>query len=336
MARSTNIYLTNKELLAEIHKSKMSYVQLEDPKYYNYDVIVYDLNVLLNDDVCTEHYGEWKITYIPKDEKKPITETITSLWHFNNHKDSDKREIISKELISAKTAEEFIYEIKQNKAKKDNKNGASPKKTPEDILTSDLVIRYMTYNHIPDDEEWNEEKEKKKVSDGYIKVNFPPFQVFILENGVPRNVGLSHYKNGEFNLEGGRTTEKLGDMYMRLVNKISKKGSFRNYTYLDEMKNSALLQLSQVGLLFDEGRSANPNPFAFYTTVVTNVFKRVLNNEKKVRDTRDDLIEMAGHSPSYSRQSEDAWITMNEGYNEWYDNTNENTVLKKRQNRTKK
>ena len=335
MARSTNIYLTNKELLTEIHKSKMSYVQIEDSKYYDYDVIVYDLNVLLNDDTCTEHYGEWKVTYIPKDKKKPITETITNLWNFKNHKDADKREIISVELAKPKTAEEFIYEVKQNKAKKENKNGANPKKTPEDILTSDLVIRYMTYDHIPDDDNWDDDKDKKKVSDGYIKVNFPPFQIFVLENGVPRNVGLSHYKDGKFNLDCGKTTEKLGDMYMRLVNKISKKGSFRNYTYLDEMKCSALVQLSQVGLLFDEGRSANPNPFAFYTTVVTNVFKRVLNNEKRVRDTRDDLIEMAGHNPSYSRQSEDAWQTMTEGYYEWAENTNENSLRKKRENRSK-
>ena len=196
----------------------------------------------------------------------------------------------------------------------------------------------MTYDHIPDDAGWNDDKDKKKASDGFIKVNFPPFQVFILENGVPRCVGLSHYKNNVFSPECGKTSEKLGEMYMRLVDKISKKGSFRNYTYLDEMKCSALVQLSQVGLLFDEGRSANPNPFAFYTTVVTNVFKRVLNTEKKVRDTRDDLIEMAGHNPSYSRQSENSWQTMSEGYNlpEWGDNTNDSNLQKKRKSASDK
>ena len=159
--------------------------------------------------------------------------------------------------------------------------------------------------------------------------------MFVIRNGMPECVGLSHYKDGEFNQVCGRTSETLGTMYMLMVDKISKKGSFRNYTYVDEMKASALVQLSQVGLLFDEGRSVNPNPFAFYTTVVTNVFKRVLNNEKKVRDTRDDLIEIAGQNPSYSRQSDDAWQSMAEQYGEWSgNNTSESNIDKNRKNRT--
>jgi len=122
----------------------------------------------------------------------------------------------------------------------------------------------------------------------------------------------------------------LGKMYIKLVDKIGKKGSFRNYTYLDEMKLSALVQLSQVGLFFDEGRSSQPNPFAFYTTVVTNVFKRILNTEKKVRDIRDDLIEMAGLTPSHSRQSDDSWNAMMESHER------ESEIEKNRKNRIKK
>lgn len=330
MKKSTTIYLTNKELLSEIHTSKMTYVQIDDPMYYFYDVIVYDLDVFLNDEVCTYHTGEWEVVYIPPKKKKednkkmifeenindinitlnketPKTKIINNLYAWDNHKDAPKRIIISKTLLTPKTSNEYITEIKQAKAKKLNKQGADPKITAEDIFTGDLVIRYMTYDHIPKDENWNIEKEKKKTSDGFTKVFFPPFQIFVLENGVPRCVGLSHYKNNKFNQDYGRTTEKLGKMYIKMVEKISKKGSFRNYTYLDEMKASALVQLSQVGLLFDEGRSQNPNPFAFYTTVVTNVFKRVLNTEKRTRDIRDDLIEMAGQSPSHSRQSETEW-----------------------------
>ena len=335
MARSTNIYLTNKELLIEIHKSKMTYVQLDDSMYYYYDAIIYDLEVLMDTDVCTEHYGEWLVDYIPKDEETSIKETITNLWAFKNHKDASKRTIISTELTKPKTPDELIYEIKQSKAKKQNKSGILPKITADDILTGDLIFRLRTYDHIPEDANWSKDKIKKKMSDGFTKVNFPPFQVFIIENGVPRCVGLSHYKDDEFNPDYGRTSEMLGYMYDKLVDKIGNKGSFRNYTYLDEMKASALLQLSQVGLLFDEGRSQNPNPFAFYTTVVTNVFKRILNIEKKNRDIRDDLIEMAGHNPSHSRQSEDSWHAMNENY-EVGGNITETALQKKRRNRYKK
>jgi len=340
MKRTTNVYLTNKELLSEIHISKMTYTTIDDPKYYMYDTIVYDLDVFMDDEVCTYHYGTWEVVYIPKPKTKDknkkeiveeeipeiLTEEKSNLWAFMKHKDAPHRTIISTKLLKPKTSEEFIYEVKQSKAKKYNKKtGIIPKLHADDILTGDLNIRYMTYEHIPLDENWDDEKIKKKASDGYTKLNFPPFKLYVLENGVPRCVGLSHHIDDKFNHEDGRTTEMLGQMYMKLVEKIGKKGSFRNYTYLDEMKASALVQLSQVGLLFDEGRSQNPNPFAFYTTVVTNVFKRILNNEKKVRDIRDDLIEQAGHTPSHSRQSETEWENYKERYND-----NDSTLIKQR------
>jgi hypothetical protein len=71
-------------------------------------------------------------------------------------------------------------------------------------------------------------------------------------------------------------------------------------TYNDEMQCQALLQLSQIGLQFDESKS--DNPFAFYTTAIRNCFTRVLNLEKKVQNIRDDMLIIAGASPSYTRQ----------------------------------
>ena len=44
MARSTTHYLSNKELLKEIHNSKMSYCWVKDEKYFYYDYIVNSLN----------------------------------------------------------------------------------------------------------------------------------------------------------------------------------------------------------------------------------------------------------------------------------------------------
>lgn len=73
-------------------------------------------------------------------------------------------------------------------------------------------------------------------------------------------------------------------------------------TYLDEMKGQALLQLSQMGLQFDEYKS--DNPFSYYTASVSNSFTRVLNLEKKNQDLRDDLLIDSGASPSFSRQLE--------------------------------
>jgi hypothetical protein len=71
-------------------------------------------------------------------------------------------------------------------------------------------------------------------------------------------------------------------------------------SYLDEMRSNAVLQLTQVGLQFDESRS--DNPFAFYTQITKNVFRRVLNIEKRCHEMRDDLLLMAGAMPSFNRQ----------------------------------
>jgi hypothetical protein len=67
------------------------------------------------------------------------------------------------------------------------------------------------------------------------------------------------------------------------------------------MRGQALLQLSQIGLQFDESKSQNP--FAYYTAAITNSFTRILNIEKKNQNIRDDILEMNGLNPSWTRQN---------------------------------
>jgi len=87
---------------------------------------------------------------------------------------------------------------------------------------------------------------------------------------------------------------------MKLVERYSQRGNWRGYTYVDEMRSQALLQLSSVGLQFNEARS--DNPFAYYTVTVSNAFTRVLNLEKRNQNIRDDLLVMHGVTPSITRQ----------------------------------
>ena len=72
-------------------------------------------------------------------------------------------------------------------------------------------------------------------------------------------------------------------------------------TYNEEMRGAALVQLSQIGLRFDESKSQNP--FAYYTAAITNSFTHVLNSEKKNQNIRDDLLEQNGLTPSWTRQN---------------------------------
>ena len=68
------------------------------------------------------------------------------------------------------------------------------------------------------------------------------------------------------------------------------------------MQSQALMQLSQIGLQFDESKS--DNPFAYYTAAITNSFTRILNIEKKNQAIRDDLLEYNNMMPSFTRQNE--------------------------------
>jgi hypothetical protein len=177
------------------------------------------------------------------------------------------------------------------------------------VVPDGLVIRLMTYDHIPLDPD--RKKKSRAANQTHALVSFPPFKHFRLSivdgEKVFTEVGRSHWEggldNGWFNADKGRTTERMGMMYYLLVERYGRRGNYRGYSYLEEMKGLALVQLSQVGLQFDESKSNNP--FAFYTTTINNCFVRVLNLEKKNQSMRDDLLVMAGAAPSMTRQVED-------------------------------
>ena len=102
----------------------------------------------------------------------------------------------------------------------------------------------------------------------HVRVNFPPFEHYRIDDEKrPFIVGRSHWRGdletGEFCKEHGTMTKKLAMMFMKLCERYATRSNWRGYTYNDEMRSQALLQLSQIGLQFDESKSQNP--FAYYT-----------------------------------------------------------------------
>ena len=55
------------------------------------------------------------------------------------------------------------------------------------------------------------------------KVNFPPFKHYAYVGGEIKEVARSHWQgslsNGEFSVDHGRITNKLGTMFLKLVEK---------------------------------------------------------------------------------------------------------------------
>lgn len=282
-------YLNNKDILKEIHLSKNSYCTFLNPD--------------------TDHKYDY-IVDMPQS-------TLQDSFEYALRPDS-------------------IQQAKENHAARiDLEQGVSKGTTdPNTILTTDLIFRIMTWDHIPvapkqprkidkkktakdifefDDEaddilaELEDPSTKGEVDDMvHVKVNFPPFQHYKLDsNGTFICIGKSHWvgdlETGEFSKDHGTITNKLARMYIMMCEKYAMKFNWRGYTYNDEMRNSAILQLTYVGLRFNEAKSANP--FAYYTAAITNSFCRVLNSEKRNQNIRDDILEINGLNPSWTRQA---------------------------------
>jgi len=170
------------------------------------------------------------------------------------------------------------------------------------IQKTDVVFRVMTFDHIPLNN--TRKKNPKSLADHRDKVNFPPFQHWKYNDADELVcVGKSHWKGtlekGHFDKDAGQITNTLARMMLKLCERYATRGNVRGYTYNDEMKGQAILQLTQIGLQFDESKS--DNPFAYFTAAVTNSFVRVINIEKRNQNIRDDILEINGMNPSYSR-----------------------------------
>ena len=255
-----------------------------------------------------------KVNYL--NNKDLLKEIHKSKSSFSSFTDSDYAQfdiiLPSVDKINIRT----IAEAKRNKAKRlgdaeyqSRKMAGEKVKQAEcevdykKITKEELIFRVMTFDHIP--EEKGRKKNPKTIADTKVKLNFPPYQHFKFDdNGELQCVGKSHWEggmsNGNFTLSGGKATEKLARMWMKLCDRYATRGNVRGYTYNDEMRGQAILQLAQIGLQFDESKSQNP--FAYYTAAVTNSFVRVINIEKRNQNIRDDILEMNDMTPSYTRQ----------------------------------
>jgi len=303
-------YLNNKDILKEIHKSKTAYCYFSKPEYADYDIILSSVDdipasLLPTTEVIVDAAGNEKTVVNPPAAQAARAKRLT---------------------VAAQDA--ALLEGKKLKA---DEVGISH----EDIKVTDLVFRITSWGHIPEAPPSAPKVVKGKKSKAividedadivmteydeeipdiapptaavkYVKLNFPPFLHYKLrEDGDLEVVGKSHWKGdlitGEFNRDHGKITNKLALMYMKLCERYATRSNWRGYTYNDEMRAQALLQLAHIGLQFDESKSANP--FAYYTAAITNSFTRVLNIEKKNQNIRDDILEMNNLTPSYSRQN---------------------------------
>jgi hypothetical protein len=258
-------YLTNKDLLREIHLSKNTYCSFISPEYHEYDLILPSLE---------------KINIRTIAEAKRVRAARLSKLDYETAISQGVKKTSAKD-----------YEIDYKK-----------------IPKQDVVFRIMTFDHVPLAP--GRKKTLKNTADSHEKVNFPPFQHWKFDkNDNLVCVGKSHWigpmKSGKFSKDHGMMTDNLARMFLKLCERYATRGNVRGYTYNDEMRGQAILQLTQIGLQFDESKS--DNPFAYYTAAVTNSFVRIINTEKRNQNIRDDILEMNGMNPSWTRQNAGSW-----------------------------
>jgi hypothetical protein len=268
-------YLNNRDILKEIHLSKNTYCWYQDRDLdHQYDIIVPSLDKINQRTIAEARRNR-------ADRIKRETGEVI-----------DPKKIANTDLVFRVTAWDHIPKA----PKKVTKAEAKKRKLDELFELEDPV-----------DEDPIAELIDEPVLDlNHVRLNFPPFEHYrINDEKTPYIVGRSHWRGdlatGEFSRDHGAMTRKLATMFMKLCERYATRSNWRGYTYNEEMRGQALLQLSQIGLQFDESKSQNP--FAYYTAAITNSFTRILNIEKKMQNIRDDILEMNGLNPSWTRQN---------------------------------
>jgi hypothetical protein len=268
-------YLNNRDILKEIHASKNTYCWYRDRVLdHQYDIILPSL----------DRINQRTIVEARKSRADRIKRETGEVI--------DQKKIPNTDLVFRITAWDHIP-----KAPKKITKAEAKKRRLEEILDLDDA---------QEDDPLADLIDEPVLDMNHVRLNFPPFEHYRLDdNKTPFIVGRSHWRGdlatGEFCREHGTMTRKLATMFMKLCERYATRSNWRGYTYNEEMRGQALLQLSQIGLQFDESKSQNP--FAYYTAAITNSFTRILNIEKKNQNIRDDILEINGLNPSWTRQN---------------------------------
>jgi hypothetical protein len=267
-------YLNNRDLLKQIHLSKNTYCTYLDPvRDHQYDIILPSLDKINQRTVAEARRN-----------RADRLKRETGIVH-------NEKKIPNTDLVFRITCWEHIP--------------IAPKKVPK-VTGKKKKLQDILELEDPSEDPLADIVDEIVLDPTHVRVNFPPFYHYrITEDKEPYLVGKSHWKGdlltGEYSRDHGDMTAELARMFLKLCERYATRSNWRGYTYNEEMRGQALLQLSQIGLQFDESKSQNP--FAYYTAAITNSFTRILNIEKKMQNIRDDILEMNGLNPSWTRQN---------------------------------
>ena len=224
-------YLNNRDLLKEIHLSKNTYCSFLTPELdHRYDLI---------------------LPSVSKINQKTIAEARKA--------QADRIKYDTGEVVNEKKilVTDLVFRVMTREH-----SPLAPKKKPKVLAKKKKIEDILEFEEMPLDDSLDDLIDEPMLDPTHVRVNFPPFFHYrVTDHKVPYLVGKSHWRGdletGEYCRDHGTMTKKLAPMFIKLCERYATRSNWRGYTYNEEMRGQALLQLSQIGLQFDESKSAN-------------------------------------------------------------------------------
>lgn len=294
-------FLKNANLLTEVHNSKLTYCCYEKEEYGNYDIICKDY-LLITPNIISNFFQK-------NSNKDNIIVRVMTNEHVLPYCKNDKinlQELKMKPfkhfLILKKDFENVYSQTEDNFDKIDKLNSRilSIKEKKKDNnrnirlnrLDKNKQIPYKDDNKQCDEEILSITNEIKRLSETF-SVNIMKYAKEVLRshwNGIS-------IEDGKFDVSQGHLSDGLVHMIIMLVDQFAKSGNWSGYTYLDDMKGSALVHLCDVALKFEESESTNV--FSYLTQIASNKFTATLNSEKYQRKIKSRMMQAVGYNPTF-------------------------------------
>lgn len=297
-------FLKNANLLSEVHKSKLTYCCYEKEEYSNYDLICgsYDLitpNILSN--FFQKNNKDYVIIRVMTDEH------VISYCKNNKINLQELKMTPFKHFLIYKKDFENVFKKTENNLLKINELNNEIIKLKNNIKLNNKSVRCYQLNKTlqqPYKDLIKQDKDKIALIILDIKRLSDEFSNEIMK--YAKEVLRSHWKgktieSGEFCINQGHLTDNLVQMIIMLVDQYAKSGNWAGYTYIDDMKSSALVHLIDVALKFEESKSNNV--FSYFTQIASNKFKATLNLEKMQGKIKSKLMQDVGYNPTYNEQT---------------------------------
>lgn len=329
MENEKRYFLKNSNLLAEIHKSKLTYCCYQDKTYENYDVIC-DGYSLITPNIVKQFFNDHpNRDYI-------VIRVMTSEHIIDKCKNGkvnlqDLKLTPFKHFLLTRKDAKKVFNESDCDIEEINRLNARIVELKNIIKDNNRDIRFNKLNKELQEPSKRDNIEKKQEIKNIIKEIKEKSDSFSSKiKSKLKEVLRSHWvgdtiETGHFSIEQGRLTDNFVKMLILIVDQYARSGNWSGYTYIEDMKSSALCHLIDVALKFEELKSNNA--FSYLTQVASMKFTATLNSEKIQRRIKSKMLQESGYDPTYGEQVEEEYKNNLNEWNETHNDSKDDDVI---------